>query len=349
MKTPKIYLGTDSGATTSKVAALREDGSIVSKSLLQYPTDAQKGPAAIIASWLKAADEYLNANGLSWEQVDGAGLAIPGPFLGQGILGKTANLPAELSGWNVGKEYGAALSAKAGHPVRLTVGNDGNYGGVGEASIVRQTDPGAVLLLAPGSGLGAAYIDNNGLPLDGDTFSAMEAGHMPAPLQLLGMPVFSCGCGRPWGCVEAYTTISGLPQLLREFLKQYPQHPLAASSAAEKEKVLSLRGLAQKGDELALAIFDFQAKVLGLHVANLVQALDPTWVILGGGLMDIESTTAEFRQRYLSVVRNTALPLFWPAQRDKVRFQAASLGELSQAIGAAQVAMLTAQSDSQNL
>lgn len=342
MKTPKIYLGTDSGATTSKIAAIREDGSIVSTKLLQYPTDAHKGPAAITAAWVRAADEYMAANGLDWDQVDGVGLAIPGPFLGRGILGKTANLPAELDGWNVGKDYAAALSARAGRPVQLTVGNDGNYGGVGEASVVQKLGPGAVLLLAPGSGLGAAYIDANGLPLDGDTFTAMEAGHMPAPLQLLNMPVLNCGCGRAWGCVEAYTTISGLPQLLREFLKKFPNHPLAASTAPDKEKVLSLRGLAQKGDELALAIFDFQGKVLGLHVANLVQALDPTWVVLGGGLMDLESTTEEFRQRYLSIVRENALPFCWPTQREKLRFCAASLGELSQAIGAAQVARITA-------
>ncbi|MBU0954626.1 MAG: ROK family protein, partial [Spirochaetes bacterium] len=129
MKTPKIYLGTDSGATTSKIAAIREDGSIVSTKLLQYPTDAHKGPAAITAAWVRAADEYMTANGLDWDQVNGVGLAIPGPFLGRGILGKTANLPAELDGWNVGKDYAAALSARAGRPIQLTVGNDGNYGG----------------------------------------------------------------------------------------------------------------------------------------------------------------------------------------------------------------------------
>lgn len=351
MNSQTIYLGTDSGATTSKVAAIRADGSIVSTKLLQYPTDAHKGTEAIIASWLKAADEYLAANQLGWDQVAGAGLAIPGPFLSRGVLGKTANLPPELAGWKVGEEYQAALTARAGHPIPLTVGNDGNYGGVGEACVVAGEAGGSVLLLAPGSGLGAAFIDDKGLPLDGDTFSAMEAGHMPAPLHLLGRPglgAFSCGCGRPWGCVEAYTTISGLPQLLAEFLKDFPEHPLHHSDLPPKEKVLGLRGLAQQGDELALAIFDFQARVLGYHVAALVQAVDPSWVIIGGGLMDTESTSAEFRQRYLSAVETVARPLFWPTQRERVRFAAASLGELSQAIGAARVAMLTAQGDSQS-
>jgi predicted NBD/HSP70 family sugar kinase len=168
----------------------------------------------------------------------------------------------------------------------------------------------------------------------------MEGGHMPAPLHLLGgMRPFTCGCGRDWGCVEAYTTISGLPQLLAEFLPKHPGHPLASSTASIKEKVLSLRTLAQKGDALALEIFDFQARALGLHVANLTIALDAEFVVIGGGLIDPESTTPEFRARYLAGIRAAAEPYFFPMQRQCVKIVPAALGELSQAIGAALVAL----------
>ena len=165
-------------------------------------------------------------------------------------------------------------------------------------------------MLMPGSGLGAAFVGADGLSLDGDTLAGMEAGHMPAPLHLLGLTgkPFPCGCGRDWGCVEAYTTISGLPHLLAEKLQKYPGHELAKSAAPIKEKVLSLRSRAQKGDALALEIFDFQARVMGLHVANLAMALDPGIVVIGGGLMDHEATTPEFRERYLGVIRDTAAP-----------------------------------------
>jgi len=168
---------------------------------------------------------------------------------------------------------------------------------------------------------------------------------MPAPLHLLGGGVgrYQCGCGRDWGCVEAYTTISGLPQLLGDFLKKHPGHPLASSPLPPKEKALSLRGLAQKGDPLALDIFDFQARVLGLHTASLVLALDPEFVVIGGGLMDPESTQPEFRERYLKILRDAALPYFWPAQRERVKIVPATLGELSQAIGAALVALFSAK------
>jgi glucokinase len=167
----------------------------------------------------------------------------------------------------------------------------------------------------------------------------MEASHMPAPLHLLDIKSYPCGCGRTWGCIEVYTTISGLPHLLTEKLAKYPNHDLAKSSLSAKEKALSLRGLAQKGDPLAVEIFDFQAKAMGLHVASLTMALDAEFVVIGGGLMDPESTTQEFRSRYLRVLRETMDPYLWPAQRERIKVIPASLGDLSQAIGAALVAL----------
>ena len=52
-------------------------------------------------------------------------------------------------------------------------------------SAVRGHLAATVLMLAPGSGLGCAFVDGRGLPLDGDTLAGMEAAHMPAPLHLL--------------------------------------------------------------------------------------------------------------------------------------------------------------------
>ena len=196
-------------------------------------------------------------------------------------------------------------------------------------------------------GFGAAFVAADGLSLDGDTLAGMEAGHMPAPLHLLGLgntKPLPCGCGRDWGCVEAYTTISGLPHLLAKMLHKYPDHELAKSTAPIKEQVLSLRSRAQKGDALALEIFDFQARVMGMHVANLAAALDPGVFMIGGGLMDHEATTPEFRERYLrGIVRQTAQPYLWPQQRESMKIVAAQLGDLSQAIGAGLVALYQSQ------
>jgi glucokinase len=334
-----VYIGTDGGATTSKVGGVWDDGHPITTDLLQVPTDSKLGPDALIAAWVRAIGTYLDANRLAWSQVRGVGLAIPGPFKAYGVWDKSPNLPESFVGYPVHARYAAAIAAAAGRSVPLAVGNDGNLGGVAEAARVRGDGPGSVVLLAPGSGLGCAFIDDRGLPLDGDFFAGMEAGHLPAVLHLLGTKPYPCGCGRTWGCIEVYTTIAGLPYLLAEALERHPEHPLATSSETVKHKVLSLRTLAQSGDALALEIFDFQARAMGLHVATLAMALDPKYVVIGGGLMDPGATTEAFRERYLRIVRETARPHLWPEQRDGLVIVPAALGDLSQAIGAALVAL----------
>jgi len=342
----KLFIGTDSGATTTKFSAVWESGEAISTKVLQRPTAADKGRDAVVSGWIAGIGEFLTQNGLAWPQVQGVGLAIPGPYERYGVFGKSPNLPASFCGWDVHKDYSAALARQIGRPVPLAVGNDGNYGGVAEARIARSDSKASVAMLMPGSGLGAAFIGSDGLSLDGDTLAGMEAGHMPVPLQLLGITgkPLPCGCGRDWGCVEAYTTLSGLPYLLEEKLKRYPGHELAKSSAPMRERAFSLRKRAQEGDALAVEIFDFQAKVMGLHVANLVMALDPGIFIIGGGLMDHEVTTQEFRDRYLRIIREAARPYLWPQQRDTLKIVPAVLGDMSQAIGAALVALYQGRS-----
>ncbi|GAB5559692.1 MAG: ROK family glucokinase [Synoicihabitans sp.] len=339
MATPEIFIGTDSGATTSKTGGIYADGSIISHDLRQSSTNSAAGTEAVISGWVDGVKGFLADNDLSWDQISGVGLALPGPYQAYGILDKSSNLPDSFTGWNFLEDYTHALTAAAGRPISVVAGNDGDLGGVGEAYAVRGSERVGVILLAPGSGLGCAYVDADGLPLAGDNFAGMEGGHMPAPLHLMGNPpVYQCGCGRDWGCIEAYTTISGLPQLLTDTLKRYPNHPFASSDEPIKQKCFKLRDLAQEGDELALDMFDFQAKALGLHAARLIIALDPRYVVIGGGLIDPGATTEEFRARYLDGIRNAALKYMYPAQKKNIKFVPATLGELSQSIGAALVA-----------
>ncbi len=335
----RIYIGTDGGATTSKVGGVWSDGTTISTKLLQSTTNSAHGPDAVVHSWVDAISRYLVQHELTWERIGGVGLAVPGPFQRYGVFDHSANLPESFAGFDVYTAYSKALEECAGRAIPLTVGNDGDMGGIAEAQHARGNSNGTVLMLAPGSGLGCAYINKDGLALDGDTLAGMEGGHMPAPLHLLGAKPYPCGCGRTWGCIEAYTCLSGLPYLLAEKLGQYPEHDLASSTLSMKERAFTLRGLAQNGDKLAMEIFDFQAKAMGLHVANLVMALDPKFVVIGGGLMDPEATSTAFRERYLDIVRLNAREYLWPYQRDTISIVPAALGDLSQSIGAALAAL----------
>ena len=178
-----IYIGTDGGATTSKVGGVWSDGSTISTKLLQASTNSALGPEAVVRSWVEAINAYLPQNDLTWKQVSGVGLAIPGPFQRYGVLDHSANLPDSFTGFDVHRVYSNAIAEQAGRAIPLTVGNDGDMGGVAEAQHARGTSNGTVLMLAPGSGLGCAYIDQSGLALAGDTLAGMEGGHMPAPLR----------------------------------------------------------------------------------------------------------------------------------------------------------------------
>jgi glucokinase len=335
----QVFIGVDGGATTTKIGAVWQDTRPVSTELLQRPTGAGQGPVAVMEGWAAGVDAFLASHQVPWSRVAGVGAAMPGPQRSYGVLERGPNLPESFVGFDVLAEFGQALAATAGRTVPLVVGNDGNMGGVAEAQRVRGDSRATVLMLAPGSGLGCAYVDAAGLPLDGDTLAGMEASHMPAPLHLLNAKPYTCGCGRTWGCFELYTSLAGLPMLLADRLAAQPAHPLASSPLGPKERALALRGLAQQGDPLAVELFDFQAKAMGLHIANLVMALDPEYVVIGGGLMDPGATTSGFRERYLRSVRESAAPYLWPTQRQRLKIVPAVLGELSQAIGAALVAL----------
>lgn len=334
-----VYVGVDGGATTTKIGAVHGDATTVGTEVLQRPTAAHEGPEAVMRRWTAAIAEYLAVNGLGWHQVCGVGVALAGPQRRYGVLECGPNLPGSFAGFDVLTAFSEALADRARRTLPVVVGNDGNMGGVAEAQRLRGGGTGTVLMLAPGSGLGCAFIDRHGLPLEGDTLAGMEAAHMPAPLHVLGAPAYPCGCGRTWGCVEMYTSLAGLAHLLAAKLASRPDHELATSPLPPRERALALRGLAQRSDPLATELFEFQARALGIHVASLAMALDPEFVVIGGGLMDPEATTTAFRERYLCVLRESAEPCLWPAQRERLRVVPAALGELSQAIGAALVAL----------
>src|SRR5437868_6568468 len=145
-----VYIGTDGGATMSKVGGVWQHGTTISTKLLQRPTNARLGRDAVVRGWGDAITEFLTENRLTWDQVQGVGLAIPGPYQRYGVLDRSANLPPDFEGFDVYTAYSKALAERAGRPMPLVVGNDGNFGGVGEAQRVRGNSGGSVVMLAPG-------------------------------------------------------------------------------------------------------------------------------------------------------------------------------------------------------
>lgn len=329
-----IFLGIDCGATTSKVCGVDGEGHILSREMRQRPTQSEAGPEAVLQGWMDGLEDFLAGIERDWSSVSGVGLAIPGPYLGYGVLGPMPNMPKSLTGWRFLDELKTAVRTKSGRSIPVTTANDGALAGLAEARFLQRQSPGSVLMFAPGSGLGCSFVSADGKVLLGDHGAAAIFSHMPAPYAELGLPAFQCGCGRSWGCFEAYTAISGLPQLVQHLRATFPQHPLCRKLHLDKADVLPLRAMAQTGDSLALKVFEIQARALGLAVSAACMAYDPTHVVIGGGVMDKETTTSAFRQQYLETVRIAATPHCW-GDIEAIHFYEASLGELSQAVGAA--------------
>ncbi len=332
----KIYLGIDSGATTCKVNGIDAQGHPLDSTLRQFPTRSREGRETLLKDWLHAADTFLQAQGQTWDAVAGVGLAMPGPFESYGVLGSLPNYPSDLRGWNYLADLKERLHRHAGRPLSVATGNDGHLAGLAEARELQAESPGSVFLLAPGSGLGSAFVDASGTILEGDHLSAGFFCCMPLPYAEIGLPKLACSCGRDWGCTEHYCALSGLPDLIRLVLPRHPDHAYHDSPLSDREQALQLRDLAQQNDPLALEVFDLQAKALGFAVAMGSMAYDPTHVVIGGGLMDPGATTPEFRQRYLDGIRKVAAPYLW-VPPNALQIHSARLGEHAQAIGAARL------------
>ena len=69
--------------------------------------------AAVISGWIESCNIFLKEHKLSWAQVNGVGLAIPGPYQRYGVLDRSANLPASFAGWDVHEDYSRALAQAA--------------------------------------------------------------------------------------------------------------------------------------------------------------------------------------------------------------------------------------------
>ena len=112
-----------------------------------------------------------------------------------------------------------------------------------------------------------------------------------------------CNCGLS-GDVESFASLTGIQNnLLPYWLSKYPGHDLVGQPIGQAAR--RVRGLAENGDPMALAIFGQQAMALGRLFSVAANFLDPDVYFLGGGVVE---AAPHFRDWYLDTVRaNTSL------------------------------------------
>lgn len=298
MTTKKLFVGVDMGGTDIKATVSTGEGEILVAGCDKVLSLAAEGPRRTVEQLKEAADRVLKQAGGAWSDVVAVGLDTPGPASLDGVLAKSPNL--KHPDWER-FPIRAAFEERVGKPV--VYANDGNAAAYWEYYRMYRDDPEKIMAAAIlGTGLGGALVWG-GRVLAGARGFGAEFGHIRLPTHELAadgdVPV--CGCGKA-ACAEAFVSVTALDYFLRKALrrKENADHPLLQLPDEGRQRALRLLGLAQKGDALALELFDRQADALGLLLVQIANGFDPDIFIIGGGLTE---SSPEFRERYLGRVR----------------------------------------------
>ena len=133
-------------------------------------------------------------------------------------------------------------------------------------------------MITMGTGIGGAVL-LDGRVLRGANGMAGEFGHMQVVPD--GQP---CECGRR-GCWEQYSSGNALVRNARTLMVEQPS-VLEEMSEGHPDRVTGpmVTAAAEEGDLVARAAFASIGDWLGVGAANLVAALDPEIVVIGGGV-----------------------------------------------------------------
>ena len=202
-----------------------------------------------------------------------------------------------IAGWN-GVNLDQELTKIIGK--RIVLENDANSAAWGEFKFGAGRGRKDLMMLTLGTGVGG------GLILAGSVFRGAfgigaELGHIR-----IVPDGHLCGCGIR-GCLEQYASGSALMRHAREAINASPD--LARNLLARGDGTLEgLKGhhiteAARDEDPVALAAFNTMASYLGAGIASLCAVIDPSCIVLGGGVIDAgEIFLAPTRKAALSLI-----------------------------------------------
>jgi glucokinase len=301
-------IGLDVGGT--KVLGVVTDGS--GAVLDEHRVDTPGGDGGAMVAAMAAVVGELRARR---PDVTAVGAGVAGLVTG-GVVRFSPNLPGAVE-----LPVAALLSEAVGLPVVLE--NDATAALAGEHACGAAAGVDDVALVALGTGIGGAFVLGGSLYRGASGFAG-EIGHM-----VVDVGGVACPCGRR-GCWERYASGSGLGRMGRE-AAEAGRAPLLVELAGGDP--LDVRGehvtvAAAAGDERALAVVEVLAGWVAVGLVNLVQALDVSRIVIGGGLAEagevlLRPVRAAYDERAVS-----------PDHRPRVQIVGASLGEHAGAVGA---------------
>ena len=259
----ELTIGLDIGGTKMAFVVADRHGKIRQRSTL--PTDA----GCDFATTLDRIARQLNQLQAAYQSVRGIGIGVPGPVDSErGLALHAANL-----GWK-NLSLRDAITERLSPPLPVFIDNDVNAGAIGERLFGAAQGSPSFVYLAVGTGLGGAIMLNNRL-VRGASNSAMEIGHLSLD-PIHGLP---CACGLR-GCLEMTASGKGIVAQAQQHIADYPDSSLRADAITTYRII----NLAQAGDRLAARVMNEAAHALGIACAFCVSLLNPSLIIIAGGL-----------------------------------------------------------------
>ena len=224
---------------------------------------------------------------------------------------KTMLATPNIADWN-GVNLDAELTSLIGLPV--VIENDANAAAWGEAKFGAGRNQNHMMMLTVGTGIGGGIVVNGDL-YRGAFGIAAEFGHLRVvPDGHL------CGCGAR-GCFEQYASGNALLRHAREAISASPE--IARNLLSRGDGTIAgltgqaITDAAREGDPVALAAFNTTGQWLGAGIASLSVLLDPSCVVIGGGVIDagdiLLKPTREAVARYMPFAGKHPYPEIIPA------------------------------------
>ncbi len=261
-----VIIGFDLGGTSMKYGLGTPDGNI--RYHFNRPTGSEGSIEDIKAAFIEAARELMELAYNRRLEVIAAGVGTPGAVdkATGTVFGSSPNVPGV-----VGLSIKGLLEEELKLPT--AVDNDGNMAILAEALVGAGKEHRTVFGVTLGTGIGGGYI-RDGIPVRGSHGSAMEIGHT-----VVVMGGRRCGCGKP-GHIEAYASGGAIIRRTNQLA--------AVEGRYHKEDFHGTRAIfeaARKGYVPAQKAIEEALEALAVFFANMINALDPGCIVVGGGVL----------------------------------------------------------------
>ena len=260
-------IGIDLGGTNIAVGVVNENYEIVAQH--SVPTGAERPAAEVIADMGSAVKTVLAKAGLTAADCESMGIGSPGTCDSEnGMVVRAYN----LNWFNV--PVCRMLEEHFHIPVRLS--NDANCAALAETVAGAARGCRNMVLITLGTGVGGGII------IDGKIHAGMRSAGAEMGHVLLVLDGEPCTCGRR-GCWEAYASATALIRQTKEAAKAHPTS-LLAKIPPEEITGRTVFDAADQGDAVAEEVIQRYCVYIAAGFTDLVNALAPEMILLGGGI-----------------------------------------------------------------